>query len=212
MTWFQGGYTSNTDEGPMPYLAWVRDIVSRFAKSPATYMWEPMNEAQATNADGSCSESLAAQALLSFYNTVGGMIHSIDPHHLVESGLRGDGNCGTADGDYAYVGASPGIDVLTYHDYYPANEAEGGDQWNGIAVRIAQASALRKPILAGEDGIVAGQSCSLTLAQRTSDFAARAEAQFAAGIGGMLLWNWEQSPSNCSYDIGPGDPSLNLLT
>ena len=34
-------------------------------------------------------------------------------------------------GDYQYVSASPGIDVLSYHDYYgPA--ALGGDQWNGL--------------------------------------------------------------------------------
>ncbi len=211
LSWFQGGYTSNRDEGPLSYLAWVRAIVSRYASSPATYLWEPMNEAQATNADGSCTESSAAQALRSFFDVVGGMIHSIDPAHQVESGLFGEGNCGTADGDYSYVGASPGIDVLAYHDYYPPGQVEGGDQWNGIAVRIAQAAALHKPILVGEDGIVAGTGCGETLNQRAAAFEARSQAQFAAGAMGMLLWNWEQSPSNCSYDIGPGDPSLPLL-
>ena len=211
LSWFQGSYTSNNDQGSMSYLAWVRAIVSRYANSSATYLWEPMNEPQASNGDGSCTESSAAQALRLFYDTVGGMIHSIDPAHKVESGLLGEGNCGTANGDYAYVGASPGIDVLSYHDYYPSNQADGGDQWNGIAVRIAQAAALHKPILVGEDGIVAGGVCTESLSQRASDFQTRAQAQFAAGAIGMLLWNWEQSPSSCSYDIGPGDPSLQLL-
>jgi hypothetical protein len=211
LSWFQGGYTSNTDEGSLPYLAWLRAIVSRYTKSPATYWWEPINEAQATNANGSCSESPAARALRSFYDTVGGTIHSIDPTHKVESGLEGEGNCGTADGDYSYVGGSPGIDILAYHDYYPAAQAEGGDRWNGIAVRIAQAAALHKPIFAGEDGIIAGTGCGETLNQRAGAFLAQAKAQFAAGTVGMLLWNWEEAPTNCTYDIGPGDPSLALL-
>jgi len=211
LPWFQSGYQSNGDEGSIPYLSWVRTVVSRYAQSPATYLWEPVNEPQAANGDGSCTESAAAQALRSFYDTVGGMIHAIDPAHGVESGFLGEGNCGTANGDFAYVGASSGIAVLSYHDYYPASQAAGGDQWNGIAVRAAQASALGKPILAGEDGIVAGGGCRESLAQRAHDFSARAQTQFAAGASGMLLWDWEQAPSDCSYDIGPGDPSLLLL-
>ncbi len=211
LSWFEGGYTSNNDQGPLSYSQWVRAIVARYASSPAIYAWEPMNEAQARNGDGSCTESAAAQALRSFYDAVGGTIHSIDRGRKVESGLLGEGNCGTANGDYAYVGASSGIDVLSYHDYYPPNESEGGDLWNGIAVRISQAAVLRKPILAGEDGIAAGSGCSESLSRRQTDFASRVQAQGAAGVVGMLLWNWEQAPSNCSYDIGPGDPSLALL-
>ena len=189
LSWFQGGYTSNNDEGPMSYLAWVRSMVARYARSRATYLWEPMNEAQAANIGGSCAESSAAQALRSFFDRVGDTIHSIDPAHQVESGLLGEGNCGTAGGDYAYVGASPGIDVLTYHDYYPPDQVEGGDQWNGIAMRIAQAAALDKPILVGEDGILAGTGCGETLNQRAISFQARGRSQFAAGAIGMLMWN-----------------------
>ena len=211
LSWFQSGYRSNADEGSIPYLSWVRAVVSRYAQSPAAYLWEPVNEPQALNGDGSCSESAAAQTLRSFYDTVGGVIHAVDPAHGVESGFLGTGNCGTANGDFAYVGASSGITMLTYHDYYPADQVTGGDPWNGIAVRVAQASALGKPILAGEDGIAAGGGCSESLAQRAHDFSTRAQAQFAAGVSGMLLWDWEQAPSGCSYDIGPGDPSLLLV-
>ena len=78
LSWFQGGYMSNTDEGPLSYDQWVTAVVSRYANSSATYMWEPLNEAQATSSDGSCSESAAAAALRSFYDVIGGTIHSID--------------------------------------------------------------------------------------------------------------------------------------
>jgi hypothetical protein len=211
LSWFQGGFRSNTDEGPISYLSWVRGIVARYANSPATYLWEPMNEAQAANGNGTCTEPSAAGALRSFYDAVGATIHSIDSKHKVESGLLGEGNCGTENADYASVGASSGIDVLSYHDYYPPGQGEGGDQWNGIAVRIAQAAADHKPILVGEDGISAGTGCGESLNQRAIDFQKRARAQFAAGAVGMLFWDWEKAPSNCSYDIGPGDPSLQLL-
>ena len=44
----------------------------------------------------------------------------------------------------------------------------GGDQWNGVAVRFAQAAALNKPIITGEVGITAGdgQSGCMSLQQR----------------------------------------------
>ena len=96
-----------------------------YTNSPATYMWEPINEAQATNSDGSCSESAAAAALRQFYDVIGGTIQHDDPAHRVEAGLLGEGNCGTANGDFSYVGASAGIDVLSYHDYYPAGDVRG---------------------------------------------------------------------------------------
>ncbi len=62
--------------------------------------------------------------------------------------------------DYQIVGASPGIDVLSVHDYYGSPEV-GGDQWNGLALRFAQASGLHKPIITGEVGITGGNGSDL---------------------------------------------------
>ena len=95
------------------------------------------------------------QRLEYFFTTVGAQIHLLDPEHLVEGGFLGGGQCGTSGSDYQRVGASPGIDVLSVHDYYGAVPL-GGDQWNGMAVRFAQAKALDKPIITGEAGILAG--------------------------------------------------------
>ena len=47
-------------------------------------------------------------------------------------------------GDYQSVGASPGIDVLSVHDYY-GSALLGGDQWNGLAERFAQAKRSTSP-------------------------------------------------------------------
>ena len=141
---------------------------------------------------------------------MGAQIHLLDPEHLVEAGLLGGAQCGTAGTDYQSVGASPGIDVLSVHDYY-GSAPLGGDQWNGMAVRFAQAKALDKPIITGEAGIVAGngQSGCESLQQRALDMSAKMTAQFAAGDSAFLVWDWLLDPLGpCSYNTGPSDSSL----
>ena len=153
------------------------------------------------------NEAAAAAALRYFYDTVGGEIHALDPNHLVENGLLGGGQCGTQGSDYQYVSASPGVDVLSYHDYYGAVPI-GGDQWNGLAVGFDQAAALGKPIIGGEVGLDADASPDcMNLTTRNADFGSKIQAQFSAGSSGVLAWDWVPSPAEtCNFDIGPMDP------
>jgi hypothetical protein len=229
--WYSGGfknvYNSTSDSDgrgltPLSYWTYMNDIVSRYADSPALGMWEPMSEPEAStcpaaNQPSNCqghqicpSEPAASSALTYFFNTVGGEIHQLDPAHLVEAGFIGGGQCGTASTDYQNVGASPGIDVLSVHDYY-GTENLGGDQWNGMAVRFAQAQALNKPIITGEAGIEAGngQSNCVSLQQRAAAMSAKMQAQFAAGDSAFLIWDWILDPIGpCSYNTGPTDASM----
>jgi len=229
--WYSGGfkdvYNSAADSDgrgltPLSYWDYMNAIVSRYGDSPALGMWEPMSEAEAsdcpaafqpTNCEGhqTCpDQAAAASALDYFFTTVGAQIHLLDPVHLVEAGFLGSGQCGTAGSDYQSVGSSPGIDVLSVHDYY-GSVALGGDQWNGMAVRFAQAKALDKPIITGEAGIVGGngQSGCESLQQRALDMNSKMTAQFAAGAGAFLVWDWTLDPLGpCSYNTGPGDSSL----
>jgi hypothetical protein len=140
---------------------------------------------------------------------VGGEIHTLDPNHLVEAGFLGSGQCGTANGDYQYVAESPGIDVLSYHDYY-GTAAMGGDQWNGLAVRFEQAAAVDKPIIGGEVGLLAGAGPGcVSLATRDAAFAAKEQAQFQAGSSGFLVWDWTVDTADpCSMDVLPTDPLM----
>ena len=231
-SWYEGGFmnvfddpTSTGGRGltPMSYWAYLQAIVSRYRSSPALGMWEPISEPEASTCPSqyepyNCSghqtcpnEPVAAQALRHFFDVVGGEIHALDPDHLVEDGMLGSGQCGTQGADYQYVSASPGIDVLSYHDYYPGSERMGGDEWNGLAVRFRQAAALDKPIMAGEMGIRAGPACT-TLRRRSRETTARIRAQVAAGTVGALLWDWmPQATSPCTYDIVPGDPVLKAI-
>jgi hypothetical protein len=227
-SWYDGGFKDvfndpTTTDGrgltPLSYWTYLQDIVSRYATSPALGMWEPISEAEASTCPPqfeptSCSghqtcpdEAAATSALRYFFDTVGAEIHSLDPKHLVESGLLGGGQCGTQGSDYQYVSASPGIDVLSYHDYY-GTAPLGGDQWNGLAIRLSQAAAVDKPIIDGEAGLLAGTAPGcMSDAVRNSDFITKEQAQ--SGSSGLLLWNWVPSlTSTCSYDVAPTDPAL----
>jgi len=228
--WYRSGYRrAHDDDGrglaPMPYRDYVREIVQRYRTSPALGMWEPVNEPETSlcgahlrgsqcYAHLTCpSERRGAMALRQFFDAVGGEIHRLDPRHLVESGLIGGGQCGTAGDDYRFVNASPGIDVLSYHDYYGAGARIGGDQWNGIGLRLRQAAALGKPIIGGEVGVAAGRAGACTSRpQRRSHLRAKANRQMAAGSDGVLIWDWEPKPTaRCDYSTYPGDPSLALV-
>jgi hypothetical protein len=234
--WYSGGFrnvydSSGNSDGRgltrLSYWEYMNALVSRYADSPALGMWEPMSEAEASTCPAAfepsnCSghqtcpdENAAATALEYFFNTIGRQIHELDPVHLVEGGFLGGSQCGTAGTFYQSVGASPGIDVLSVHDYY-GSVPMGGDQWNGMAERFAQAQALDKPIITGEAGIIAGvgQSGCESLQQRAADMSAKMTAQFSAGDSAFLVWDWVVDPLRaCSYNTGPADsPLLHALT
>ena len=232
--WYSGGFKdvynspSNSDGReltPLSYWVYMNALVNRYADSPALGMWEPMSEAEASSCPASfepsnCSgnqtcpkEAAAATALKYFLTAVGERIHAHDPKHLVEEGLLGGSQCGASGSDYENVGASPGIDVLSVHDYYGPVPLGGGPS-DGIATRLAQAKALDKPIITGEAGIVAGegQSNCMSLQQRATDMSEKMTAQFALGDSAFLIWNWQPSPLGpCSYDTGLNDNSLPRL-
>jgi mannan endo-1,4-beta-mannosidase len=229
-SWYSGGFRtvfnapSNSDGRgytPLPYWTYLQDLVSRYKSAPGLGMWEPISEAEASTCPAqdqptACSghqtcpnEAAAAAALRSFFDAVGGEIHALDPSHVVESGMLGGGQCGTQGSDFQYVSASPGIDVLSYHDYW-GQSPMGGDQWNGMAVRLHQAAALAKPIIAGETGLMAGSAPGcLSVATRNSLIQSKVQAQSGSGSSGLLVWDWVPTvTSGCGYDVGPTDPLL----
>ena len=107
----------------------------------------------------------------------------------------------------------PGIDLCEYHDYGAPAVPIPGDQWNGLQVRIDQCTQLDKPIFVGEAGIKP-EDLDGTLLGRADAFAAKIEAQTAAGVRGFLAWAWSppSGPSTLdNYDIGAGDPALAVL-
>jgi mannan endo-1,4-beta-mannosidase len=211
LAWYQAGYKTQVDPGSLvPYRQWVAEVIARYAGNPTIAFWQLVNEGEARNPGGSCSEALAAQALRAFADDVGGLIRSRDLNHLIGLGTIAS-ECGSDEADYQTVNASPAIDVCDYHDYGSATSAMPGDQYNGLQASINRCQALDKPIVVGEIGIHSTQVGGI--AARAVLFNQKFATQFAAGVAGELLWDWSMSaPSGGDYEIGPGDPSLALLT
>ena len=222
--WYQSGYKDTVEPGDLvSYRQFVADIVSRYSGNPSIAMWQLVNEGEAVNGDGSCDESAALTALLAFTTDVGGMVHTLDPNHLVSlgviAGYNGSGGgaqwCGAANGDYQTLMASPSNDICDFHDYgYPTNPM-GNPATPDLATAIQMCHADNRPIMVAETGIYADRSAELPI--RATEFSAKFSAQFQAGVVGELLWNWAVEPDYVSpdqdpdYGISPGDPSLGVL-
>lgn len=207
VAWYRTGYQTSL----LPYL---REIVTRYRNHPALAMWEVLNEPQLSQ---SPCPSDAAQVMRSFLDTTANEIKALDPNHLVSAGILGHGNCGAIGDDYRHIHAGS-IDVVSYHDYQNDDVAIPGDQWNGMQVRIDQAAALNKPLLVGEVGIMAKTSgtgnCVLPAARRDK-LRVKFDGQFAAGVVGILVWNWQESywsnGAACQHEVTTADPTFQLV-
>jgi mannan endo-1,4-beta-mannosidase len=178
--WYQSGYKTTPPPGlPLTYRQWVQRVVKRYKSSPAVGMWEPMNEAQGgwDSAINNCAAN-GPGILQSFFDDIGGLIHTLDPHHLVEAGVMGGNQCGLNSTNYVTVMSSAGIDVTTYHDYGDSSPVPAE-----LSYRISQSAQLHKPIIVGEVGYLS--DCPLMQAKQP--------AQFVAGVSGFLPWNWDNS-------------------
>jgi endo-1,4-beta-mannosidase len=206
LPWWQSGYKTTVNPGELTsYRQWVHDIVSRYAANPTIAMWDLVNEGEGRNADGSCSEANAKATLVNFSNDVGGMVHALDPNHIVTLGTI-SGECGSVDNDYQTVYASPGSDLCDYHDYGFVTSPMGNtDAYNGVAASLRRCEADGKPLAVLEMGIRGKR-----LTTRSTLFDKKFAAEFAAGSVGNLMWDYAAHPYG-SYEIGPQDPSVTLV-
>ncbi|MEV6275162.1 beta-mannosidase [Nocardia sp. NPDC051832] len=214
--WFVRGWTEYrpiAGRAVMSPRDWVRTAVERWRSSPMVAGWTVIGEPEPSNCAGSTCEERrrtcpgdAAQVLRAFMDESGALVRALDPQRLIFAGFLGGGQCGTVATEFEFVGAALNVDVLEYHDYSDGDVALPGGRRNGLATRIVQARALRKPLLVAEIGIPAG-SC-LPVAERRDYLAAKLAAQRDAGTAGALFWAFvpDPRPDQCTLDIGPDDP------
>ena len=225
--WYDGGYRAARNArgvAPLPFLDYLQQVVTRYQDSPALGMWELVNEPDAPTCStgftgDACTgtwacPTTAGQSLRTFFDVVGGALKMIDTRHPLASGVIGDPyQCGTTGDAYRLIHASPAIDVATFHDYQSDTVPlpSGPDS---LATRLAQAAELGKPLIVEEAGIqgsASGTDC-LDLPTRSRLFDAKIRALLAAGGNGYLVWNAEPvTGPSCGWDVGPGDPLLDVL-
>ena len=71
LAWYQIGYRT-TIEGATTYRDWVSQVVGRYRDDPTIAFWQLVNEGEARNLDGTCSESIAREALRAFADDICG--------------------------------------------------------------------------------------------------------------------------------------------
>ena len=78
---------------------------------------------------------------------------------------------------------------------------------------LRQCNELGKPLFVGELGI--RTDAVGTHLARASLLASKLSTQFAAGVVGVLAWDWRNARQrrleDSGYEIGPGDPALGVL-
>jgi len=215
VNWYQSAYKQRDQGGTVSYREWVQEVAARYRNEPAVLAWQLVNEPEVMPFSGAdCStvpESTAAAVLKAFAADVSAAIKAADPNHLVSLGTIGSGQCGTQSEDYKEVMSIGALDLCEFHDYTP-NQLLPGDQWNGLQVRLTQCGELSKPLLVGELG-VKPSDVGGTLQARADTVASKLCAQFGAGVAGAFLWAWGKDGSLLdNFDIGPGDPVLDVLT
>ncbi|MFD6856172.1 beta-mannosidase [Rhodococcus sp. NPDC060086] len=204
--WYVDGWRQVQDGHSLSYEEWVAKSVERWRDSPALAMWELLGEPEAaTCPGGDCSLERrqcppdAAIVLRKWTDEAGRIVRDRDREHPITLGTIGGDQCGTAGDGFVIVVGSPSVDVAQYHDY---------DDGRFLALRLAETE---KPLLVGELGIEAG-SC-LALNERAEIVDERLTHYRELGAAGALMWASVPDPrhTDCSYDIGPGDPLHSVL-
>ncbi|MFE0152262.1 hypothetical protein ACFWY5_34320 [Nonomuraea sp. NPDC059007] len=210
-SWYRGGYREIDPGGTVSYRDWVAEAVRRYRHDPAIAMWTLVNEAEAKpDASAACGPG-ATEALRDFADDVGAVAKAASPAHLLTLGTMGGGQCGTAAHNYQEVYASPALDVCEYHDYHEPDQAIPGNEFDGLAIRLAQCRALDKPLFVGEAGIDPRETGGLR--GRARAYAVKMSAQFAAGVVGFVVWAWCDAgrTDGDAFVVRPGDPVLKVL-
>lgn len=216
--WYVDGWRTIRDLGGMTYAGWMSSAVTRWRDESTIAGWELVGEPEPSRCgDAACTWQTrtcpadAAAVLTDFFDAAGDRLRALDPHRPIFAGLTGGDQCGINGADYATVGASRGIDVLDFHDYGIDASHRTAPAGSNLLARIAQARALRKPIVVNEIGINAGSCKDVTT--RAQQFRTAITGHRSAGAAGALLWAFVPDPreSECTYDIGPDDPAWAVI-
>jgi mannan endo-1,4-beta-mannosidase len=199
---YAGGYRG-------AFLDWVRTIVPRYRDSPTIAMWELANE----------PKSRDVAALRAFFDDAGGLVHELDPNHLLSSGTALPDGLGGRDG-FLQLMSSPAIDVVSMHEYDAVSDVSPHlDDVLDVAEKVD------KPVLVGEWGLYASSSGTqgdsgakcFDVPGRASVGREKLTAYLAVPqVAGLLYWSYtadgiQPSDTQCSYNTTQGDPLVSVI-
>ncbi|WP_395838719.1 Ig-like domain-containing protein [Archangium violaceum] len=195
-SWYSSGYKTH-------YVPWVKQVVTRFANSPAVGMWELINEPD---------DAGNLTTLKAFFNDVSTIIKQIDPNHLISSGSWAPWAYGGQSG-FQFIHDVPNVDVGSLHEYdYDYNNGNTIVSPH-FAPAINAMNALNKPLIVGETGINAADSgCRTNRTQRRDAMRQKFQQYLAGGAAGVFVWTWQATNvTGCELNFGPNDPMLPMI-
>lgn len=179
---YRGGYQER-------YLPFVRAVVAAFKHDPRLFAWEIGNELKYEPA----FQDPGRAAFLSFMHRVAREIKTIDPNHLVTTGMISASHASLDEGElWRRLYGVPEFDFLTIHCY---NEEYAGKQDHEYA------RVLAKPFIIEEAGF--GRAKPGDRVELTRRDMAR---WFGFGASGYMPWGFMPTP----FDIGDGDQDAGM--
>lgn len=210
-TWFESGYTRPYGSAAIAYPEYVARVVAHYRDDPTILGWEMFNEATTSARVGG-----GQSAVVPFARTIGALIHSIDPHHLVTVGTESDGWPGASGSDFASVYGLQGINFAVAHDYQspgqhgdydpepmngltaagklpsPSTPGCQGIEGPPLACSVAEAARLDKPMVIDEVAVGARSDDRGQLQARAALFDRKFAAGFDNGVSGELVWDFNR--------------------
>lgn len=187
------------------YLTWVREVVPAYRDDPTIAMWELINEPVTDE----------TSTLRAFFDEAGGVVHQLDPNHLVSSGTLQPDTLGGVNA-FTDLSASPGIDVVSLHEYDDIPDVS-----QHLRPALDAAEDVDKPLMVGEWGLYAGpggttdddKTCFTDLQQRADVARAKLTAYMEVPeVAGALYWSYmapgaaRDLEEGCSLSTFDGDP------
>ncbi len=190
------------------YVSYVLNRVNHYTgiaykNDPTIFSWELMNEPRYEGQ----GEDTTGTTLRAWVDTMGAYIKSIDPNHMVDAGLEGQGSVygygGNSGNPFIYIQESPYIDFTSAHPY--PNES-----WANLTLAQTEAliaqwisnshSVVGKPFFMGEfntQGV-----------DRSTWWTGIYGTMEADGGDGSAFWWYENTDSDSTYGVAVNAPEL----
>ncbi|MFC1415051.1 cellulose binding domain-containing protein [Streptacidiphilus cavernicola] len=179
-----------------------------YRNDPTIFAWELMNEPRYQ--DVSTADNTAGTVFRAWEDKVGAYIKGIDPNHMIDNGVEGQGTgygYGSDNGvPYSYECQSPYIDFCTAH-IYPT------ESWANLSVGATQTllnayindahSTVGKPFFLGEFNTSASTRATYWPAIYSTLEAGNADAD--------AFWWYENTQKDGTYGVLHGDPVLSVF-
>lgn len=188
-SWYESGYRSPYGKYSLSLKDYIGKIVPWYKNNTTIMMWEILNE----------SRDVDPKILYNFATDISSYIKLIDPNHLVNLGMMGEGYSAL---EYEIISTINTVDVLDYHDYYEDSKPMPG-ALEGI---FNETKKVNKPLIVSESGI------KETVPDRAGLFDAKINAFFIKGGSVYMIWSYGQSyVTNDGYIFGSSDPVAKVI-